>query len=99
MSTAAVYDRAPGMGDVREDSALVGDDADDYGVTKRDADAALAEIYGMTRVLVRPPAILGAGETSVWNTLRPRGMREDEGRRHAVPERPSPGSTSTTWPP
>jgi nucleoside-diphosphate-sugar epimerase len=65
---------------------LVGDDASDYSVTKRDADAALAAVEGMTRVLVRPPAILGPGETSVWNTLRPRGMRDDEAARHAAPD-------------
>jgi nucleoside-diphosphate-sugar epimerase len=38
-------------------------------------------------VLVRPPAILGAGETSVWNTLRPAEIRDRESERHAVPER------------
>ncbi len=87
ISTASVYDRSPGVGDVDESSALVPDDADDYSVTKRDTDAALAEVDGITRVLVRPPAILGAGETSVWNTLRPEEIRDDEGARHAVPER------------
>ena len=86
VSTAAVYLRAPGTGDVHEESDLVGDDARDYSVTKRDADAALAAVEGMTRVLVRPPAILGPGETSVWNTLRPLGMRDDEAERHAVPD-------------
>jgi nucleoside-diphosphate-sugar epimerase len=86
VSTAAVYLRAPGTGDVHEDSDLVGDDARDYSVTKRDADAALAAVEGMTRVLVRPPAVLGPGETSVWNTLRPRGMRDAEAERHAVPD-------------
>ena len=85
VSTAAVYDRSPGVGDVDEASPLVGDDADDYAVTKRDTDAALAEVDGITRVLVRPPAILGPGETSVWNSLRPAAMRDDEGARHAVP--------------
>ncbi|MCW2758127.1 MAG: epimerase [Nocardioidaceae bacterium] len=85
VSTAAVYDRSPEAGDVDETSALVPDDAGDYGVTKRDTDAALADIGGITRVLLRPPAILGAGETSVWNTLRPAGMRDDERERHAVP--------------
>jgi nucleoside-diphosphate-sugar epimerase len=35
---------------------------------------------------VRPPAILGAGGTSVWNTLRPQAVRDHEGARHAVPE-------------
>ena len=39
LSTCAVYDRSPGTGDVDEDSALVGDDAGTYAVTKRDTDA------------------------------------------------------------
>lgn len=86
VSTAAVYDRSPGVGDVDEASALVGDDADAYGATKRDVDLALAEVDGLTRVLVRPPAILGAGDTSVWNTLRPTGIRDDESERHRVPD-------------
>lgn len=77
VSTAAVYDRSPDVGDVDESSALVGDDAGTYAVTKRDADAALADVDGITRVLVRPPAILGPGETSVWNTLRPQAVRDD----------------------
>jgi nucleoside-diphosphate-sugar epimerase len=86
VSTAAVYDRSPGVGDVDEDSPLVGDDADDYGVTKRDTDASLAGVAGITRVLLRPPAILGAGESSVWNTLRPADIRDDETQRHAAAE-------------
>ena len=87
VSTAAVYDRSPQAGDVHEGSALVGDDADDYAATKRDADAALADLDGITRVLVRPPAILGAGESSIWNTLRPADIRDDEANRQAVPEK------------
>ncbi len=86
VSTAAVYDRAPGVGDVDEDAALVPDDAGDYSVIKRDLDAALAEIRGMTRVLLRPPAILGAGDSSVWNSRVPAQLRDDESARHAVPE-------------
>lgn len=66
---------------------LVGDDGGDYPVTKRDTDAALAEVDGLTRVLVRPPAILGPGESSVWNTVRPAEMRDDEAERHAVPDK------------
>ncbi len=85
MSTAAVYDRSPGQGDVDESAALVGDDANAYAVTKRDADLALAEIGGLTRVLVRPPAILGSGETSVWNRRRPVAVRDDAGERHVTP--------------
>jgi len=84
ISTAAVYDRSPDVGDVDESSALVADDAGDYPVTKRDTDAALAGIDGLTRVLLRPPAILGSGESSVWNTLRPADIRDDERARHAV---------------
>jgi 2-alkyl-3-oxoalkanoate reductase len=85
ISTAAVYDRSPGTGDVDEDTALVGDDADAYAVTKRDTDAALAAIDGLTRVIVRPPAILGPGESSMWNSVRPAAIRDDEQARHAVP--------------
>jgi nucleoside-diphosphate-sugar epimerase len=86
LSTAAVYDRSPGVGDVDESSALVGDDANDYAATKRDTDAALAEVDGITRVLLRPPAILGAGETSIWNTLRPVDVGGDEEARRANPD-------------
>ena len=84
VSTAGVYDRGPGVGDVDEDSALVPDDADDYSVVKRDLDAALARLGGTTRVLLRPPAILGAGESSVWNTVHPASIRDEEARRHAI---------------
>jgi 2-alkyl-3-oxoalkanoate reductase len=84
VSTAAVYDRSPGMGDVDETSSLVGDDGGAYAVTKRDTDAALAEIDGLTRVIVRPPAILGPGDSSIWNTLRPGEIRDDESERHAI---------------
>jgi nucleoside-diphosphate-sugar epimerase len=86
VSTAAVYDRSPGTGDVDESSPLVGDDAGDYPVTKRDAALPLAAVDGLTRVLLRPPAILGAGATSVWNTLRPAAVRDGEAARHAVPD-------------
>lgn len=85
ISTAAVYDRSPGVGDVDEASPLVSDDADDYAVTKRDTDAALAEIDGLTRVILRPPAILGSGATSIWNSLRPAEIRGDQEARKAVP--------------
>jgi 2-alkyl-3-oxoalkanoate reductase len=84
ISTAGVYDRSPETGDVTEDSALVSDDANDYSVIKRDIDAALDRLGGTTRVLVRPPMILGPGESSVWNTVQPAAIAEDESRRHAV---------------
>jgi 2-alkyl-3-oxoalkanoate reductase len=87
ISTAAVYDRSPESGDIDEASPLVADDADAYAVTKRDTDAALATIDGLTRVLLRPPAILGAGESSIWNSVRPAVIRDDEKARRTVPER------------
>jgi nucleoside-diphosphate-sugar epimerase len=90
ISTAAVYDRSPGVGDVNESSALVADDANDYAVTKRDTDRALAGVDGITRVLLRPPAILGPGPTSTWNTLRPAEMRDDEHARRAIAEQTFP---------
>ena len=86
VSTAGVYDRSPGAGDVDEGSALITDESDDYGVTKRETDAALAEIDGLTRVIVRPPAILGRADSSIWNSVRPQAIREQEGARHANPE-------------
>lgn len=87
ISTAAVYDRSPSAGDVDEFSALVPDDAGDYPVTKRDTDEALAQIDSLTTVLLRPPAMLGAGETSIWNSIQPAAMRDHEAARHTVPEK------------
>ncbi|MBC2932445.1 NAD(P)-dependent oxidoreductase [Nocardioides sp. zg-1228] len=86
VSTAGVYDRSPGMGDVDESSPLVPDDASAYGVVKRDVDAALERLGGATRVLLRPPAILGAGDTSIWNSIRPAEIRDDEAQRHGNPD-------------
>ncbi|MBF4162941.1 NAD-dependent epimerase/dehydratase family protein [Nocardioides acrostichi] len=86
LSTAAVYDRSPSAGEVDEAAALVDDDADDYAVTKRDTDTGLGAVEGSTTVLLRPPAILGSGDTSVWNTLRPRAMSTDAAERRAVPD-------------
>src|SRR3712207_8441272 len=48
--------------------------------SKNATDAALAQVGGFTTVLVRPPAILGAGDTSIWNTLRPQEVRGGERR-------------------
>jgi nucleoside-diphosphate-sugar epimerase len=87
VSTAAVYERSPGAGDVDEDSPLASDDAGDYAVTKRDTDTALAEVDRLTCVIVRPPAILGRAESSVWNSLQPQVIRDDEEARHANPDR------------
>lgn len=87
LSTAAVYDRSPGVGDVDEGSPLVDDDSGDYPVTKRDAERALAAVDGITRVLLRPPAVVGPGPTSVWSTLRPADIRDDPAARRADPAR------------
>ncbi len=80
VSTAGVYDRSAGVGDVAEDGALLPEGSGDYADTKNATDTALAQVGGLTTVLVRPPAILGAGDTSVWNTLRPREIRDGERR-------------------
>lgn len=93
ISTAAVYERTPGVGDVDEAGTLVGADAGDYPVTKRETDEALAAIGGLTTVLLRPPAILGAGESSIWNTLRPGAIGDDSdgsGARRGDPRQSFP---------
>ncbi len=80
VSTAGVYDRSAGIGDVAEDGALLPEGSGDYPDTKNATDAALARVGGLTTVLVRPPAVIGAGETSIWNTLRPLAVRDGERR-------------------
>jgi nucleoside-diphosphate-sugar epimerase len=84
VSTAAVYDRSPAMGDVADDGPLLPEGSGAYADTKNATDAALAQVEGLTTVLVRPPAVVGSGETSVWNTLRPQAVRA--GERRANPE-------------
>src|SRR3712207_1909267 len=83
VSTAGVYDRSAGVGDIPEDGALLPEGSGDYPDTKNATDAALAQVGGLTIVLVRPPAIMGAGDTSIWNTLRPQEIRD--GQRRANP--------------
>ena len=85
VSTAGVYDLSPGVGDVADDGPLLPEGSGDYADTKNATDAALAQVGGLTTVLVRPPAVLGAGDTSVWNTLRPQAMLD--GERRANPAR------------
>jgi len=85
LSTAGVHDRSAGLGDLAEDAALLPEGSGDYPDTKNATDVALAEVGGLTTVLVRPPAIAGPGETSVWNTLRPAEARE--GARRENPAR------------
>jgi nucleoside-diphosphate-sugar epimerase len=90
ISTAAVYDRSPQTGDIKESSSLISDGDNDYSVTKRDTDLALAGVEGITRVLLRPPAILGPGPTSIWNTLRPAAIRDEAQARRAIAEQTFP---------
>lgn len=78
VSTAGVHDRSAGLGDLAEDAALLPPGSGDYPDTKNAVDTALAEVEGLTTVLVRPPAIAGAGPTSVWNTLRPQAFRDGD---------------------
>ncbi|WP_029432242.1 NAD(P)-dependent oxidoreductase [Blastococcus sp. URHD0036] len=87
VSTAGVYDRSAGVGDIAEDGALLPDGSGAYPDTKNAADDALARVDGLTTVLVRPPAIIGVGETSVWNTLRPRAIGDGDRR----------GNPAQTW--
>jgi nucleoside-diphosphate-sugar epimerase len=80
VSTAGVYDRSAGIDDAAEDSALLPEGSGDYPDTKNATDAALAQVGGLTTVLVRPPAIMSAGGTSIWNTLRPQEVRSGDRR-------------------
>ena len=85
VSTAGVYDLTHGRGDVADDGPLLPEGSGDYPDTKNATDAALAQVGGLTTVLARPPAVLGPGETSVWNTLRPQAVLA--GERRANPAR------------
>lgn len=87
VSTTSVYEREAETGDVDENSALVLDSANLYSVTKRDTERAIGAVDGMTRVLVRPTAILGNSENSVWNTLRPQDARDSQEGRVDDPDR------------
>lgn len=87
VSTTSVYEREGDTGDVDELSPMVADDANEYAVTKRDTELRLGEVDGITRVLVRPTAILGAGESSIWNTLQPERIRTDGSARTDDPQR------------
>ena len=55
VSTAGVYDRTAGVGDVAEDGALLPEGSGEYPDTKNATDAALAQVGALTTVLVRPP--------------------------------------------
>lgn len=85
ISTISVYDPPPGAGDISESSPIPDSDAE-YPMTKREAEAGLREIDGMTRIILRPPSILGPGPTSMWNTEVPARIRDHEVARHWPPE-------------
>jgi 2-alkyl-3-oxoalkanoate reductase len=72
------------VGDVPDDGGLLPEGSGDYPDTKNATDAALAEVGRFTTVLFLPPAILGAGETSVWNTLRPKAVVAGERRANSA---------------
>lgn len=87
VSTTSVYERVADTGDVDEHAKLVDDSANLYAVTKRDTERAIEAVDGMTRVMVRPTSIFGPGETSIWNTVRPEGIREKAEDRTDDPDR------------
>ena len=74
------------MGDVDESAPLVGDDSNDYAVTSVTA-TALAKFDRITRVLLRPPAVFGPGESSVWTPCDRRRCATTS--RSATPSRTS----------
>ena len=91
VSTTSVYADPSASEDVRvvdEDAPLVADDDEDaspYARTKADAERLLlATADGLTTngpalAILRPPAVLGAGETSTWGTRVPTAIAEGRG--------------------
>lgn len=88
ISTTSVYDLGS-IGDVPvgEDAPLANDDSGEspagsagnaYSVTKAEAEAEVIEAtaHGLSTVILRPPAVLGAGPTSTWGTKVPRRLLE-----------------------
>jgi 2-alkyl-3-oxoalkanoate reductase len=87
VSTTAVYDLAAvGDEEVAESAPLVpaGPDAEatasPYAVTKVEAEAEVVRgtAAGLSAVILRPPAVLGAGATSTWGTRVPARVRDGE---------------------
>lgn len=88
VSTTSVYDLAA-IGDdvVDETSPLVtagsaapaaSSSASAYAVSKAEGEAEVARavVTGLSAAILRPPAVLGAGETSTWGTRIPSRLRE-----------------------
>jgi 2-alkyl-3-oxoalkanoate reductase len=89
VSTTSVYDlEAIGDAEVREDAPLVqahaagrdGTGPSPYAVTKVEAEAEVVRgaSAGLTPIILRPPAILGAGASSTWGTRVPERIRDGQ---------------------
>jgi 2-alkyl-3-oxoalkanoate reductase len=92
LSTTSVYDLdvASEGGVIAEGHPLVGRDGDAspisssgsaYATTKAHAEEEVIRAVrnGLVGVILRPPAVLGAGRTSTWGTRVPRRIRDGEG--------------------
>jgi 2-alkyl-3-oxoalkanoate reductase len=78
ISTTSVYDReAAGDVEITETHALVRSGTP-YAVTKAEAEAEVARgmSAGLSPLILRPPAVLGAGPTSTWGTRVPGRLRD-----------------------
>ena len=88
VSTVSVYDLdAVGDTEVDESAPLTsgaaspsGSAGSAYAVTKAEAEAEVAAgvARGLSAVVLRPPAVLGAGATSTWGTRVPRRILDGE---------------------
>lgn len=89
ISTTSVYDLvATGDGEVDENAPRVARDSDPlisssgsaYATTKAVAEDEVLRAVGsgLVGVVLRPPAVLGAGPTSTWGTRVPRRIRDGE---------------------
>jgi 2-alkyl-3-oxoalkanoate reductase len=78
VSTTSVYERPPGAtGEISEDHPLVSSGSV-YAVTKAEAETEVARgaAEGLPALVLRPPAVLGAGPTSTWGTRVPARVRD-----------------------
>jgi 2-alkyl-3-oxoalkanoate reductase len=90
ISTTSVYDlEAIGDGEITEDSPLATEGGSGssssstgsaYAITKAEAEGEVAKgaAEGLSTVVLRPPAVLGAGPTSTWGTRVPTMLRDGE---------------------
>lgn len=87
VSTTSVYGQpGPDQSIIDEDAPLVGDDDEDAGPYARTKAAAerllLTASAPVELVILRPPAVLGAGATSTWGRRVPTAIREGRGFPH-----------------